>query len=69
MVLLTDDMGVKECLTSLAAEITDLASCIPDSSGQLENVQRLDFCQLVSTYSKSVLVLIREVSRNKMHGC
>ncbi|KAM6345869.1 bifunctional 3'-5' exonuclease/ATP-dependent helicase WRN isoform 2-T6 [Podargus strigoides] len=33
--------GVKERLTSLAEEITDLASHIPDSSsGQLENLQR-----------------------------
>ncbi|KFV91123.1 Werner syndrome ATP-dependent helicase, partial [Eurypyga helias] len=38
-----DDMlseGVKERLTSLAEEIMDLASHIPDSSGQLENLQR-----------------------------
>ncbi|KAM6362678.1 bifunctional 3'-5' exonuclease/ATP-dependent helicase WRN isoform 4-T4 [Alca torda] len=32
--------GVKERLTSLAEEITDLASRIPDSSGQLENLRR-----------------------------
>ncbi|NXP60258.1 WRN helicase, partial [Chloropsis cyanopogon] len=32
--------GVKERLASLAGEITDLASHIPDSSGQLENFQR-----------------------------
>ncbi|NWQ87707.1 WRN helicase, partial [Burhinus bistriatus] len=32
--------GVKERLTSLAEEITDLASRIPHSSGQLENLQR-----------------------------
>ncbi|XP_071287399.1 bifunctional 3'-5' exonuclease/ATP-dependent helicase WRN isoform X7 [Agelaius tricolor] len=32
--------GVKERLASLAAEITDLAFHIPDSSGQLENLQR-----------------------------
>ncbi|XP_027762287.1 Werner syndrome ATP-dependent helicase [Empidonax traillii] len=32
--------GVKERLTSLAEEITDLASHIPASSGQLENFQR-----------------------------
>ncbi|NXN32330.1 WRN helicase, partial [Nycticryphes semicollaris] len=32
--------GVKERLTSLAEEIMDLASRIPDSSGQLENLQR-----------------------------
>ncbi|NXY76618.1 WRN helicase, partial [Glareola pratincola] len=32
--------GVKERLTSLAKEITDLASRIPGSSGQLENLQR-----------------------------
>ncbi|XP_064567475.1 bifunctional 3'-5' exonuclease/ATP-dependent helicase WRN isoform X1 [Zonotrichia leucophrys gambelii] len=32
--------GVKKHLASLAAEITDLASHIPDSSGQLENLQR-----------------------------
>ncbi|KFR11392.1 Werner syndrome ATP-dependent helicase, partial [Opisthocomus hoazin] len=39
-----DDMmmseGVKERLTSLAEEITDLASRIPKSSGQLQNLQR-----------------------------
>uniref|UniRef100_A0A8C5X5I5 DNA 3'-5' helicase n=1 Tax=Malurus cyaneus samueli TaxID=2593467 RepID=A0A8C5X5I5_9PASS len=33
-------LGVKGCLTSLAEEITDLASHIPDSSGQQENFQR-----------------------------
>ncbi|NXK88927.1 WRN helicase, partial [Formicarius rufipectus] len=32
--------GVKEHLTSLAQEITDLASHIPDSAGQLEKLQR-----------------------------
>ncbi|NXX60918.1 WRN helicase, partial [Scopus umbretta] len=32
--------GVKERLTSLAEELTDLASRIPDSSGQLQNLQR-----------------------------
>ncbi|XP_071600108.1 bifunctional 3'-5' exonuclease/ATP-dependent helicase WRN isoform X1 [Heliangelus exortis] len=32
--------GVKECLASLAEEMTDLASHIPPSSGHLENVQR-----------------------------
>ncbi|NXV24043.1 WRN helicase, partial [Cepphus grylle] len=32
--------GVKEGLTSLAEEITDLASRIPDSSGRLENLRR-----------------------------
>lgn len=43
LVLLTGDMSskdVKEHLTSLAGEITDLASRIPDSSGQPENLQR-----------------------------
>ncbi|KFV43497.1 Werner syndrome ATP-dependent helicase, partial [Gavia stellata] len=38
-----DDMlprGVKERLTSLAEEMTDLAYRIPDSSGQLENLPR-----------------------------
>uniref|UniRef100_A0A8C3J7M4 Bifunctional 3'-5' exonuclease/ATP-dependent helicase WRN n=1 Tax=Calidris pygmaea TaxID=425635 RepID=A0A8C3J7M4_9CHAR len=37
-----DDMSedVKERLTSLAEEIMDLASRIPDTSGQLENLQR-----------------------------
>lgn len=51
LTLLIDDMseGVKERLTSLAEEITDLASRVPDFSGQLENFQRLDFCQPVST--------------------
>ncbi|NXU91217.1 WRN helicase, partial [Xiphorhynchus elegans] len=33
---------VKERLTSLAGEITDLASHIPDSSGQLEKLQRAE---------------------------
>ncbi|NWI59408.1 WRN helicase, partial [Calyptomena viridis] len=39
---LTDALSesVKERLTSLAEDITDLASHIPDSSGQLENLQR-----------------------------
>lgn len=51
MALLIDDMSevVKERLTSLAEEITDLASHIPDSSEQLANLQRLAFCQPVSS--------------------
>ena len=52
MALLIDDMlseGVKEHLTSLAEEITDMASHIPDSSGQHENLRRSDFCQPVFT--------------------
>uniref|UniRef100_A0A8C3PHM9 Bifunctional 3'-5' exonuclease/ATP-dependent helicase WRN n=1 Tax=Calidris pygmaea TaxID=425635 RepID=A0A8C3PHM9_9CHAR len=42
LTLLIDDMSedVKERLTSLAEEIMDLASRIPDTSGQLENLQR-----------------------------
>ncbi|XP_030899475.2 bifunctional 3'-5' exonuclease/ATP-dependent helicase WRN isoform X2 [Melopsittacus undulatus] len=50
-----DDMGVKERLTSLAAEITDLASCIPDSSGQLENVQRA--AEIITDLSENVTAL------------
>lgn len=38
---LSDD--VKERLTSLAEEMAYLASKISDSSGQLRNLQRLDF--------------------------
>lgn len=38
---LSDDM--KERLTSLAEEMAYLASKISDSSGQLRNLQRLDF--------------------------
>lgn len=38
---LSDD--VKERLTSLAEEMAYLASTISDSSGQLRNLQRLDF--------------------------
>ncbi|NXO62484.1 WRN helicase, partial [Phainopepla nitens] len=37
--LLVISLGVKERLAALAEEITDLASHIPDSSGQLENFQ------------------------------
>ncbi|KFW64218.1 Werner syndrome ATP-dependent helicase, partial [Pygoscelis adeliae] len=47
--------GVKERLTSLAEEITDLASCIPESSGQLENLQRV--AEIVADISKNVNAL------------
>ncbi|XP_065541047.1 bifunctional 3'-5' exonuclease/ATP-dependent helicase WRN isoform X1 [Lathamus discolor] len=50
-----DAMGVKERLTSLAAEITDLASCIPDSCGQLENVQRA--AEITANISENVTAL------------
>ncbi|XP_061319823.1 bifunctional 3'-5' exonuclease/ATP-dependent helicase WRN [Pezoporus flaviventris] len=50
-----DDMGVKERLTSLAAEITDLVSCIPDSSGQLENMQRA--AEIIADISENVTAL------------
>ncbi|NXF51423.1 WRN helicase, partial [Oceanites oceanicus] len=53
-----DDMlseGVKERLTSLAEEITDLASCIPDSSGQLENLQRA--AEILADISENVNAL------------
>ncbi|XP_030335267.1 Werner syndrome ATP-dependent helicase homolog isoform X8 [Strigops habroptila] len=50
-----DDMGVKEHLTSLAAEITDLASRIPDSSGQLVNVQRA--AEIIADISENVTAL------------
>uniref|UniRef100_A0A8B9IVG9 DNA 3'-5' helicase n=1 Tax=Amazona collaria TaxID=241587 RepID=A0A8B9IVG9_9PSIT len=55
MALLTDDMCVKERLTSLAAEIIELASCIPDSSGQPENVQRA--AEIIADISENVTAL------------
>jgi len=71
MALLIDDMvmseGVKERLTSLAEEITDLASRIPKSSGQLQNLQRLVFCWPVSACKISVLFLIPEIPCNRIH--
>ncbi|NXK00145.1 WRN helicase, partial [Corythaixoides concolor] len=52
-----DDMseGVKERLTSLAEELTDLASHIPDSSGQLEKLQRA--AEILADISDNVNVL------------
>ncbi|KAM4671537.1 bifunctional 3'-5' exonuclease/ATP-dependent helicase WRN isoform 3-T3 [Amazona ochrocephala] len=50
-----DDMCVKERLTSLAAEIIELASCIPDSSGQPENVQRA--AEIIADISENVTAL------------
>ncbi|NXK08506.1 WRN helicase, partial [Herpetotheres cachinnans] len=47
--------GVKERLTSLAEEITDLASHIPDSSGQLENLQRA--AEILADISENVKAL------------
>ncbi|KFO80050.1 Werner syndrome ATP-dependent helicase, partial [Cuculus canorus] len=47
--------GVKERLTSLAEEITDLASRIPDSSGQLENRQRA--AEILADISENVNAL------------
>ncbi|KFQ48292.1 Werner syndrome ATP-dependent helicase, partial [Pelecanus crispus] len=47
--------GVKERLTSLAEEITDLASRIPDSSGQLENLQRA--AEILADISENVNAL------------
>ncbi|NWU72009.1 WRN helicase, partial [Pterocles burchelli] len=55
---LRDDVlseDVKEHLTSLAAEITDLASHIPDSSGQLENLQRA--AEILANISENVNAL------------
>ncbi|NWS63750.1 WRN helicase, partial [Chunga burmeisteri] len=46
---------VKKRLTSLAEEITDLASHIPDSSGQLENLQRA--AEILADISESVTAL------------
>ncbi|NXT18307.1 WRN helicase, partial [Syrrhaptes paradoxus] len=51
-VLLED---VKERLTSLAVEITDLASRVPDSSGQLENLQRA--AEILANISENVNAL------------
>ncbi|XP_068259879.1 bifunctional 3'-5' exonuclease/ATP-dependent helicase WRN isoform X2 [Nyctibius grandis] len=52
-----DDMseGVKERLTSLAEGITDLASRIPDSSGQLANLQRA--AEIIADISENVNAL------------
>ncbi|KFR01889.1 Werner syndrome ATP-dependent helicase, partial [Nipponia nippon] len=53
-----DDMlseRVKERLNSLAEEITDLASHIPDSSGQLENLQRA--AEILADIAESVNAL------------
>ncbi|NXX41954.1 WRN helicase, partial [Tricholaema leucomelas] len=53
-----DDMlsaGVKERLTSLAEDIRDLASHIPDSSGQLANLQRA--AEIVAAISENVNAL------------
>ncbi|KAM6301267.1 bifunctional 3'-5' exonuclease/ATP-dependent helicase WRN [Aegotheles albertisi] len=47
--------GVKERLTSLAEEITDLASRIPDSSGQLENLQRA--AEILADISENISAL------------
>ncbi|NXF39868.1 WRN helicase, partial [Nyctibius bracteatus] len=47
--------GVKERLTLLAEEITDLASRIPDSSGQLENLQRA--VEIVADISENINAL------------
>ncbi|KAM6429635.1 bifunctional 3'-5' exonuclease/ATP-dependent helicase WRN isoform 1-T2 [Rhynochetos jubatus] len=58
-----DDMlseGVKERLTSLAEEIMDLASHIPDSSEQLENLQRA--AEILADISANVSALRRTLS-------
>ncbi|NWX43995.1 WRN helicase, partial [Steatornis caripensis] len=52
--------NMKECLTCLAEEITAMASHIPDSSGQLENLQRAaeiltDISEKVSTLRSMLL--------------
>ncbi|NXB87953.1 WRN helicase, partial [Vidua chalybeata] len=47
--------GVKERLASLAEEITDLASHIPDSSGQLENFQRA--AEILAEISENISAL------------
>ncbi|NXD02247.1 WRN helicase, partial [Certhia familiaris] len=47
--------GVKERLASLAEEITDLASHIPDSSGQLENFQGA--AEILAEISESISAL------------
>ncbi|XP_056345856.1 bifunctional 3'-5' exonuclease/ATP-dependent helicase WRN isoform X2 [Oenanthe melanoleuca] len=47
--------GVKEHLASLAEEITDLASHIPDSSGQLENFQRA--AEILAEISENISAL------------
>ncbi|NXL67499.1 WRN helicase, partial [Chordeiles acutipennis] len=49
--------GVKERLASLAEEITDLASRIPDSPGQLENWQRAT--EILSDVSEKIHALRR----------
>ncbi|KAM6072825.1 bifunctional 3'-5' exonuclease/ATP-dependent helicase WRN isoform 3-T4 [Theristicus caerulescens] len=47
--------GVKERLNSLAEELMDLASHIPDSSGQLENLQRA--AEILADISENVNAL------------
>ncbi|NWV23071.1 WRN helicase, partial [Origma solitaria] len=47
--------GVKERLISLAKEITDLASHIPESSGQLENFQRAS--EILAEISENISAL------------
>ncbi|XP_064005816.1 bifunctional 3'-5' exonuclease/ATP-dependent helicase WRN isoform X1 [Pogoniulus pusillus] len=47
--------GVKKRLTSLAEDITDLASRIPDSSGQLANLQRA--AEILAAISENVSAL------------
>ncbi|KAM6206433.1 bifunctional 3'-5' exonuclease/ATP-dependent helicase WRN isoform 4-T5 [Sarcoramphus papa] len=49
--------GVKKRLTSLAEEITDVASHIPDSSGQHENLQRA--AEILADISENVNALRR----------
>ncbi|NXU96717.1 WRN helicase, partial [Cettia cetti] len=47
--------GVKKSLVSLAEEMTDLVSHIPDSSGQLENFQRA--AEILAEISKNISAL------------
>ncbi|KAM9030389.1 bifunctional 3'-5' exonuclease/ATP-dependent helicase WRN isoform 1-T1 [Ara ararauna] len=56
-----DDMCVKERLTSLAAEIIDLSSCLPDSYGQPEDVRRA--AEIIADISENVTAL-----RNMLFG-
>ncbi|NXD42862.1 WRN helicase, partial [Copsychus sechellarum] len=57
LALVTDATSevVKEHLASLAEEITDLASHIPDSSGQLENFQRA--AEILAKISENISAL------------
>ncbi|KFU91231.1 Werner syndrome ATP-dependent helicase, partial [Chaetura pelagica] len=58
----TSSEGVKEHLTSLAEDMKDLASLIPDSSGQHEHLQRA--AEILAAISENVKALKRTLFAN-----